>query len=134
MGENNLCSENLYVGNQMRSNTCMTHGRNRFPHEQSSWEKRPCSSCLACAMGEIAGTTSRARGRSGHVPACSIKLAIQIGSTILIIKDVNQYNMFVKFKISNIYLLNSRAETCSSSVLPQILEQLEYRNNIFRSN
>ena len=43
MGENNLCSENLYVGNQPGSNTCMTHGRDRF-------------------------TTSRARGRSGHVP------------------------------------------------------------------
>ena len=52
----------------------MSHVYDRWHHEQSSWEKRPCSSCLACAMGEIAGTTSRARGaRGGHVPACSIK-------------------------------------------------------------
>jgi hypothetical protein len=42
---------------------CMSHVHDRWHHEQSSWEKRPCSSCLACAMGEIAGTTSRARGR-----------------------------------------------------------------------
>ena len=54
----------------------MTHGRDRWHHELPELVGEAAMGhvphALHAAMGEIACSSARARGRSGHVPACSI--------------------------------------------------------------